>query len=279
MKLLPSSGRRLPSVLAAGAALLLVACAARADVKIVSEVNVTGLPPQAQAQVKQTFPQTVMTYYKGDMTRTELAGSVVLYDCLGDKLYTLDPAKKTYTIASVQEMMEKAGPLMAMMKFDTTADVKEGGASKTIAGKPAKNFLFTANIALSMEGTPAGMLPTTKIVGEQWVTNAVALPANCQRMMAASLARSAGPMLGGMKPLIEKMATMKGAPLSSKVTVTITAAQPLPGLPTDPIVTTTEVKAISEEALDDALFKIPADYKKVEPTPAPPGPGTSVGQR
>jgi hypothetical protein len=259
-----------------------VGAPARADVKIVSEVNVSGLPAAAAAQMKGAFPQTVTVYYKGEKMRTETAGSpaVTIYDCTADKLYTLDTAKKTYTVASVKGMLDAANPMMAMMKFDTTANVKPGGASKVIAGQPAKNYTYMATIKMGMEGASpdmAGMFPTMTMRGEQWTTDAITLPANCQRMMASSFARTAGPMLKGMKPLIDQMATIKGAPLSSRMTMTLASKQPLPGLPTEPIVTTNETKSISQATLDDALFTVPAGYKEVRAAAPAARPGAAGG--
>jgi hypothetical protein len=72
-----------------------------------------------------------------------------------------------------------------------------------------------------------------------------------------------------LKTLAEKIATIKGTPLSSRIEVIIKPGDGkapdvnvLP-IPKDPIIVVNEVKSISEDPLADSLFTVPADYKKV----------------
>jgi hypothetical protein len=73
-----------------------------------------------------------------------------------------------------------------------------------------------------------------------------------------------------LKTLVEKIATIKGTPLSSRIEVIIKPGDGkapdvnvLP-IPKDPIIVVNEVKSISEDPLAaDSLFTVPADYKKV----------------
>lgn len=260
---------------------------ASADVKIVSEVTMKGLPEQAKTmQPGIDKPVTTMTLYKGDKQRTEAGGTITIYDCAADKLYTLDTTKKTYTVSSVGNALNAVAdnPFLAMMKFETKAFVKPGTERKTIAGKAAKSYIYTAILKMSMEGgdpSISAMMPTITMKGIQWTTDAVTLPANCAKMLQSQFARRVPPFLAsGMKPLMDQMATIKGTPLSNQVTVSFivsAAAGGLPGMPKEPIITTTEVKSVSEEPLDESLFTVPADYTLVEAaqpgTPAPPPAG------
>lgn len=249
--------------------------AAWADVKLVSEVKVAGIPAEAQG-AGVGMPQSTSTtaYYKGDKVRTEVKnGPVTIFDAATDKFYTLDPAKKTYTVVGAGEMMNPAAsnPMLAMLKFEATADVKDGGATKTLAGKEAKNYLVTSTVNMSMEGAPPGLLPTMKISSEVWTTESIAVPPGYTKMAATAATRAVGPMAKGMKPLTDKLASLKGMPLLTKQTMTFISEQALPGLPKEPIVTTTEVLSISEDELPDSLFAIPADFKKIDPAaPATP---------
>ena len=267
MRLIPFARPYLP-ILPALAAVFFAGTAARADVKIVSELNVTGLP---QSQTRQKFPQSVTTFYKGDKSRTELGNKVTIYDAATDKLYTLDPANKTYTAMTPQEASQKGAGLLALLKVDVTADVKEGETIKTIAGKQARSQTFTATIGLGFEGSPTGSLARVKIEGEQWATDAVMLSAAAQRVAAAGFAQSLGPLVQNAKPLTDKLATLKGTPLSRRVVATVTSDQELPGLPDGPVVATLDARSVSEGPLDDALFAVPADYKLAE-TPPPAAP-------
>ncbi|HVK03897.1 MAG TPA: hypothetical protein VM490_10490 [Armatimonadaceae bacterium] len=250
---------------------------ARADVKMVSTTTVSGLPA-GQAPPK---PMAITTYYKGEMQRTENGDAVTIFDCAKDLQYVLDGKKKTYYVTSMKDAMAAAAsnPFLAMVKFDTSVDLKPGDKTKEIAGKKASLYNYTAVIKMSMDGSPelAAMLPTITLQGEQWTTEDFALPANCAKMRGGQMLRSMRATLGkGAQDIADKLATMKGSPLSSKVVVTVKANADLPGVPKDPIVTTTEVTSVSEEALADALFAVPADYKKVDP-PAAPGPGGFPG--
>lgn len=276
---------RLSSLVFLGNALLLGAApAARADVTIVSEINATGLPA-AMPQSAQKFPQTVTTFYKGDSVRTEVGGVVTIQDAAADKLYTLDPVKKTYTETSLAKLMDQVNPFLAMMKFDVKGDVKEGGETRTILGMPAKNYRIAMTMAMSMaapgapdasggQAAPSGPLMTMKLEGEHWTTEGLELRTNAQQMMASSALRLLGPMMQGMKPLTEKMNVIKGTPLSSKMTITLTTGQALAGAALkEPMVITSEAKSIGNDPLADTLFKVPADYKLREAAPMMPGMG------
>ncbi len=266
--------RRFAVAATAAAALFCAALpAARADVKIVSTVTVTGVPGTAAPK-----PMTVTTYYKGDKQRTESPDNITIYDCAKDQQYVLNPQTKTYYVVSVAEAMKAAtanNPFLAMVKFDTSVDLKPTDQKKEIAGKQATLYNYTATIKMTMDANPeiGAMLPTITLKGEQWTTEAVTLPANCANMRSAQMLRTMRATMGnGISQIAEKLGEMKGAPLSNKVTVTMKAQAEIPGLPKDPIVTTSEVTGVSEEALSDDLFAVPADYKKVDP-PAVPTPG------
>jgi hypothetical protein len=64
--------------------------------------------------------------------------------------------------------------------------------------------------------------------------------------------------LPGMKNLMEKLSSIKGVPLDSRVTMTFK------GGPANmkPQVTTSTATSLSEAPLSDSLFKIPAGYTK-----------------
>jgi hypothetical protein len=262
------------------AALLLAAQTARADMKIVSEMTVQGQPGAQRGGQPQR--QTVRAFYKGDKVRTEAAGTILIYDAAADKLLQLDPARKTYTVNALQKMAAQMQPLMARMKFDVTGSVRPGGATRTIVGLPARNYRVAMNLRMSMpaagagapQGMPAGPLLTMKLEGEQWASEAVKVPVRVQRMMTTSLMRPMGAMMPGMKPLLDKMAAVKGLPLSSRMTMTMTMGQAMGGAAprNNTMTAVTEVRSIDRKTvLPAALFAIPAGYRKVEPGPGMPG--------
>jgi hypothetical protein len=273
-------------VLAVGLTLLGAVPKAQADVKVVSEVTVKGAP----AVAKDKLPDKSITtsYYKGDKQRVETGKSITISDLTNGKTYTLDPIKKTFTVFSLADLDKTMGdnPFLQMLKVETQTTVTPGTATKTIAGKNAKQFSYTTNFKMSMEGSDdqtaaiAQMLPTITITGEQWTSDDVKFPLDYQKIAQSNFARNVPPMMAkGMKEMVDKLAAIKGFPLSSVVTVSFILPPNAPAtlaanIPKDPIVTTTEVKTISEESLDDSLFVVPTDYKEVKATPSlPPGAG------
>jgi hypothetical protein len=280
--------RRLYSVAISAVALGVMAAMARADVKLISEVKVTGVPAAASAQGAPDLskPMLTTTYYKGSKTRVESGNVITITDYETGKVTTLNPDKKTFYTSNIGDAMKAMAdnPMLAMIKIDATADVKPGGKSKTIAGKPATNYLITSTMKMTMDGAPpeaAAMMPTITMKQEMWTTEALALTGWNPKMLQTNFSKNLPPFLmSGMKPFIEKMSSVKGFQLSSTMTMTFESKSgaAMPGLPKEPIVTTTEVKEISEAPLDDALFTVPGDYKEVQPpTPGTPLPGGRGG--
>lgn len=262
------------AVLAALAVTLPLAAAARADIKIVSETTIKGVPSQAKTQMPDLDkPRTVTTYYKGSKQRIEDGKNVTITDFDTGKVYSLDVAKKTYS----ETDLNAASADMAGIPLTTTlvsATVNEGKDTKTIAGKEAKSYKYLAVLQMGMENgdaSLAAMMPTISIQGEQWTTEAVTLPVTYTKIAQTTFVKRMPPMMaGGLKGFVEKMATIKGTPLSSTTSMSFTlpaAAKDSPMaqmMPKEPMVTTNEVKSISEESLPDTLFAPPADFKKVD---------------
>lgn len=274
----------------AGLVLLLLAgpaaTTARADAKIVAEITVKGQPTapgMGAAPGAAPTRQTVTTYYKGNRVRTDGNGTIMLYDAAADTLLMLDPARKTYTVNAMQKMGQQAQPYLAMMKIDTEGSVRPGGATRNIAGLPARNYRIAMNMRMSMKRQasaaagqmPSGPLMTMRLEGEQWASTSLKIPARAQRMMSSAMLRNMQTIMPGMKPLMDKMATIQGAPLSSRMTMTMTPARNMPGAPQKPMVMTTitEVRSVSQQTLPAALFAVPAGYRKVEPTAGMGTPG------
>jgi hypothetical protein len=256
----------------AAGTLFLSAGAARADLTVVATVRVNGAAAQAMAKPRQ---QVVTTYYKANRIRTETGKTVSIYDTDTQQMYSLDPEKKTFRVTSLKNVTGTMAPgLLSKLKFNATADTREVAEEGVIAGKPARKYVCSATIGMSVEGMPQGSFPTTRIQIEQWATDAITLPGEAHKW-ALPLARMTGPLesMDGMKPLVEAMAKIKGFPLSNRITTTVVATPTTQAgigrTPTGPVVTTTEVQSVSEEALSDALFEIPKDYTKVERAASP----------
>ncbi len=273
------------SVFAAGAVLSIVPLtltAAQADVTIVSETTVTGLPASLNTgSVDPTKPIPSTVYLKGEKRRTETPVQTTIYDCASDTVYTLNTTDKTYTVStfakSIAADTSGSNPILSLLKIETSGvALTPQKTEKTIAGKAATCYTFGMTLKMSpVDPSLIEMIPNlvTTVKGEQWVSESIAAPAACEKMAKSSFMNSlpiptalAG---SGLKTLSEKMASIKGTPLSSRIEVTI---QPGDGkapdanvfpIPKNPIIVVNEVKSISEATLTDTLFTVPADYKKV----------------
>jgi len=264
--------RRCGAALILSATLLIGSVAiARADVKIVTRMETSGgFTPEGSGGA------TTTTYYKGDKVRTEAGDTITLFDGATDKYITIYKTKKTYTTGNLKDTLAQTSNLEKQLKITTTMDLKPGGKTRTLAGKPAKNYLWTANISFvaraealkNAENTsgPRGFKMVMK--GETWATEAITLSAKTTRLASVF---SMGNGIAGLKPFTEKLASIQGVPLSFEITQTMTpiaAPNPDPNAPKlRPInmTVTSKVVSISEDPLPDSLFKIPAGYKKMSP--------------
>jgi hypothetical protein len=282
--------RNLLSVVGAGAMLLgALASSAWADLKVVQEVTIKGMPEAAkQGNPDIEKPQTTTTYYKGDRVRSEQKAGVTITDYKEDKMWTLDTKKKTFYVTKISEAMNAAAnnPMMEMFKMDIKADVKPGTETKEILGRSAKNVNYSATFLFSMkdgsESPLLAMMPTITIKGEQWVTDSIKVPGDPKQMLQRMNMRGPMAMFGGsMKEFVEKMASIPGYPLMNNMTMEFVFPPSAPPQATQmfgdkPMMTMVEVKSVSEDALDDALFTVPEDYKEVK-APQPGFPGAPGG--
>ncbi|GAB4458118.1 MAG: hypothetical protein OHK0029_18900 [Armatimonadaceae bacterium] len=271
-----------PFVLAAFA-VALSSVSARADLKIVTQMKVTGAPEAAQGQV----PPTTTTFIKGDRVRVEQGKTITITDYKSNVIVTLDPVKKTYSEMNLNALTDAAkNPMMAMFKMDVKADVKPTGKTKELLGRTVKEYKYSATVSMSVdpnagEDTPlppgiADMLPTVMISGENWVSDTIQFPIDPNKLMSQSMQGMLSMFGAGMKDFQEKMAAIPGYPLETRTLVEVvfppTAPKEMIGETPGPVTTTTTVTSISEEPLPDSLFDIPADYEKVT-GPALPIPG------
>jgi hypothetical protein len=231
---------------------------------------------------------TMKQFYKGTKVRTESANSVTIYDTATDRSLILDNEKKTYYLTSTKRMQEmvKESPLGGMLskvKTTTTVDVKPGGQSKTILGKPAQNYKYTLVIKMDMTGMmemipekerknmpKGGMKMSVSSSGEVWTTTAVSLP-NPSAFNKGFAAMQGGGFGGdATEQIAEKMSQIKG--------FTLLAIQKI-GVPDMPVgkdgkkppssamTVRQEVISLKEDPLPDSLFVAPKGYKQV-PMPA-----------
>lgn len=297
------SAVRSAATVAAGLTILAAGTrAAWADIKVIAQETTKGQagmmsmmgggPPGApKKEAEPTGPVTVTTYYKGNRQRIERGGDVTITDFNAGKILTLNVAKKTYTELSLTDLGANldTNPMLKMFKVNASADVKPGGETKAIAGRPSKNYKYT--LTFKMEATDPQMAAflsglTTTVTGEQWVTETLTIPTDATSLARNKMLKQLPVSVKDLEQVGAQMGIMKGFPLSSITTVKIDLPEQLKammasqggGKTNEPIVSVTEVTSISEDPLDDALFTVPAGYKKVEaPRPKAPPLGAPGG--
>ena len=131
-----------------------------ADVKIVSEVTVTRQPDYNAADSRS--PETVTTYYKGRLARVDVTGgAVTLYNGDSGRVYTLDPAKKTYYVLPLKQVQEgRAGAEAQDANLDVKVDLKspDGAETRTYAGLTAKEYDVSGSIGVKPRESGGGGL-------------------------------------------------------------------------------------------------------------------------
>lgn len=257
---------------AAALGLLAVRLAA-ADATVVSKSTVTGIPrrPGAAAAGPSERELTTTSYYKNGMVRTEMGDATTI--TTRERVFLIDNAKKTFQAVSLKTLEEQANPMLSMLKVKSDIQVKPGGKTQTILGKPAKNYVLTMTMKFELPpalagGAGAGGATTAKMPGltmrmELWVTEAI------------QVGKAVNPVGGAgafMKPLLDKMQSIKGLPLRSSMTQSV-EGMPMAGA--GKMTARTEVISIDEKPLPDTLFAPPKGYKQ-QPY-SPPGFGGLPG--
>ena len=237
---------------------------ARADVKVVSDVTLTGLEELGARGV----PTKNTRYYKNGIMRDEDSADnyVHIYDSVKDKYYTLDVTAQTYSVQSLDELLNSADGSLASVTVDGSAAVESGGNAQKIAGTAAKNYTTVSTLLLK---APSGVkLLSVKIQGEQWTADKIAFPATNKRLIKASFLLPI-PSQKLFKAYYDKVDVMKGIPLSYDLVLSF---QGLPGVAVpaaaDKYLSGTfeahsAVASVSTKPLPDSLFRVPKNYKLI----------------
>lgn len=158
-----------------------------ADVTHEEETKMGGLAGIA------TFGRAMKTKTEvsGDFMRTETSSDVTLVDLSQEKVFTLDPKKKTYTVTTFAEMRERLESAMetgrmtqdqnqdpaqgaeAGSDVSATTDVRvtETGRTETIDGHDCRQFLLELDVTLESE--QQGQSGTMTMLTELWVAKDV----------------------------------------------------------------------------------------------------------
>jgi len=278
------SKRLIPlAVLLAGPALSAFAPAAHADLKVVQEMSVTGLPNAAAAPGAPDLREPIVTttFFKGDKSRVETSGTILINSGGPNaQQMTLVPATKTYYVTpSVSDTLKAMPGFGDQFKFSATGNVRKTDVTRTILGKTTIDYKFYVAMKMSMPALGASaesMMPTITMSGDQWTTDSLDISGTLSGSQTDLLGKTLGPLvMGGMSDIVKTMSKIKGFPLLGTMSMSITfpkgsdlGAAMAKAMPSK-MVMTNEVKSLSEDPLPDDLFIIPTDYTKVD-APANP---------
>lgn len=227
------------------------------------------------------------TYMKGTSIRTETSGRVTITD--GSRTYLINPEKKTYSVVSNSKLESTGNPMaeqfnqMVDVKLDVS--VKPGGKTRTIMGKPAKNYLYKMTMRMSFKpgsgpknaaGTGPMRLPVIQTSGETWTTEALPSPPKSVAAMNPGAALRSMGMLGGTaKKAADSFQKIKGFPLESTATQKFSGGN-IPGMDGKDrnMVVKMSVADLKTTPLDAGLFAAPKGFRQV-PYEPPTLPGMS----
>lgn len=245
---------------------------ARADLKLEQTVETKGddplgllfgVPPSAGSG--KTTRKTV-SFYKGMKRRVEDGATIRLFDDAANTLTVLDSRAKTYYVLDLGSKITM--PVGTQLPdFSGDADVKDTTETRTVGGKTARHYRYTITMRVTIGGAKSP-LATVTTQGDQWATDALnGGDTSAKQSLPSQLAVLPGDMGKGLRPIAEKMATIKGYILEESQSTTL-ASVLLQDAPKSPYLSNTKTSAISEAPLPDALFAPPADFKKMDPPKA-----------
>ena len=239
--------------------------AARADVKVVQETTASGLEEileKGNTTDVTILTLSIITYYKGDKFRQDFSSRNVyyLYDCAKDRFIMVDKVNQVYSIRTLAEAMKSLSS--SRIKVEGSATVEEGGSTRIIAGKGAKNY--NMDILLVLKDARRGVpLASIKMQGDHWSTSALKMPAACASMKKIGFFPTIQSMHNLLGPVYEKTAKMNGVPLDYNLVFTIVAGG-TQGAQSESFELRSEVKSISSKALPASLFTVPKGFRLVD---------------
>lgn len=239
------------------AGLGLLGSLALADVTVVSTMTSTGMTAQPTRVVK--------AMYKGDAVRMESEDGVWIMDTATGKTFMLKPKDKTYTEFTMAGALPGSESIFKNLKVKTTAKVTPTNEHRTIAGKPADKYVGNVQMTLTSDQMP-GVTQKMAMKMETWTTSAVPMTITADKMAKVFGQMFAGlGQFGDMSTLLGEFSKIKGLPLSSNTSMTMSFAEPGANgkKPVSHSMTmgyVIETQSVTEGDLDPALFQVPAGY-------------------
>lgn len=255
--------------------MLSLATMAVADVTVVSRTRIEGGEPGKAASsgpgmgmgMGQPPLGEATVRYKGGAMRTETPEGALI--ATKELLIRIDDKKRIWSATPVGKVSSALDPMLSMVKIQTKTVVVPGGKTKTILGKPARNWvvLSTINIGLPQMGAmlgggddakvPQGL--AMKMRTEMWTTESVDVGGRVAMLGGGA----AAPGAGLLKEMLEKMATIPGLPLVVSMSQSFSMPTEKGAKPPKPMTVVTEVVSLDEKPLPAEMFKPPKGYRQV----------------
>jgi hypothetical protein len=247
-----------------------------ADVTIETTMTVEG---KMAAIAGGAMAPKIITRIKGSKSRTDVeigAESMsMLVDLTTKQAILLNHAQKTANVLDPATISAKTPALVP--KIDT--EVKPTGQKRAIANEQCDQF----SVAMRMDMSPMGSGDSAAaaalkdlrlaMTGSVWVAKAgpgtaeyLAFQAGAAKFVTAALAGRGGAMPGGMEQVILGFAEAPGIPYLTELTMAIEGTGPMVDVMKQmgPMQVTSRVTSVTLDALPEALFQVPGDYKTVK---------------
>lgn len=230
----------------------LLATAALADLKVVTQV---------QMSINGDYHPTDYTtsYYSGKWVRIDNKHRSLITDMATHKTIDVDHLAKTYTIEE-GDLASDAADMMKAMGAKIKATVSPTDQHKVIAGFNATEYLADFDFDMKL---PVGTTKSVhlKLHMENWATSDLPVQAEAGSVSGAPTDMIASLLdLTGVEEVTSELKKIKGFSLSNKITTSLDSADvPAPIA----IEIDYEAVSISQAAINPAMFRAPADYKKL----------------
>src|SRR5437016_5057843 len=137
-------------------ALICLAAAATADIKMVSRMTMTN------SIGGTVMPQTVTAYFKKGMMRSDVGGISTLMNAKTGQNLIIDHTNKTYSKFDLLGAMNGNAGMLKGMKLAVSGSVKPTNKRKMIAGKPAQMYTADFTFVMTLPKRP-GQKQTAKM--------------------------------------------------------------------------------------------------------------------
>jgi len=237
---------------------------AQADVKYTQEMRVPGIPGAGNGPLNSTT-----TYIKKDARRVETTAAmgpvqmqtVELTLCDKQQRYRIDPASKVYTVAKLDTLPAPGAPpapeapaapeTPGTGKVIITATVQDLG-EETVADR--KTHHYKLNLRTQTSGCPGQSDSTNEM--EVWVAPDIAVSMACEQGRLPELPHRP------YRPTC-KVTTEQHGDVAALAKVFSGLVMRMKVNNGDKAIMEQTVTSLSDAALDDALFTVPADYRQV----------------